>query len=252
MLDPFADEEETPEGADHSVALSALGDASDDDTFADLNEGVGEGFKSYVAPQLQVPVSTSAIPSIKRTIGDTDISDNARPDVPQKKSRLMPAPSVNPPPETIQLSPTSAANLSASSGRSTPFAASPGSTSSSSSNPLWSSATSSSSSSPAPVIPYAPLCNPTQRSHAKKRKKPRASIGRIQADDPARAALLSVAIHEFRAYVCAAEPYPEGTLPSTLALQSWNQANTRERPGLAPLPYDFQVETCVRTILFSF
>jgi hypothetical protein len=64
--------------------------------------------------------------------------------------------------------------------------------------------------------------------------------------------MLSVACQEFKAYLLAADPFPESTFPAALARQAWARANERENPGEPPLPYTDKVEITVSTHHFYF
>jgi hypothetical protein len=88
--------------------------------------------------------------------------------------------------------------------------------------------------------------NTTVPPPPRKRKKQRACISSIKVEDPDRGALISAAIREYCAYLAAADPYPEGSKPLTMAMQAWGRANDRNRPGLPHLAIDDHAETAVR------
>lgn len=90
---------------------------------------------------------------------------------------------------------------------------------------------------PTPVAIQAPVMIPDLASTnaVGKPKKKKASIGRdAQLEE---GPVTKYACKDFKAYMAAAEPFPEGQILQDIAKESWDRANERLRPGLPALPY---------------
>jgi len=70
----------------------------------------------------------------------------------------------------------------------------------------------------------------------KKPKKPKASIGR-DCEPGEDTDITTAAFTDYKAYMIAAEPFPVGQVRDDMAMESWQRANERLRPGLPLWPY---------------
>lgn len=82
-------------------------------------------------------------------------------------------------------------------------------------------------------------------------RKTRKRKPRSQDLSPETAALVSDACSDYKAYLCAAMPYPDPDDMVSYAQDSWSRANSRRDPDQPCLPFTKEIQTLVSVIGYT-